>query len=59
MISGRRVEGLCCVLVGLAADEATEEGGDDGLRDDKFIIDRAAFETEELHTYGLCRKDMD
>jgi len=59
VISGCGIEGLCCVIVGLAADEATEEGGDDGLGDDKFIIDRATFEMEELHAYGLCRNDMD
>ncbi len=60
MISGCGIEGLCCLwgIVGLAADEATEEGSDDGLRDNNFIIDGATLEMEELHAYGLCGKDM-
>jgi hypothetical protein len=30
-------------IVGLAADEATEEGGDDGLGNDDLVIDGATF----------------
>jgi hypothetical protein len=45
-------------IVGLAADEATKEGGDDGLGDDDLIIDGSTFEMKEFHAYGLCSKDM-
>ena len=60
MISGCGIEGLCCLrgIVGLATDEATEEGCDDGLGNDDLVIDGATFEMEELHAYGLGRKDM-
>jgi hypothetical protein len=60
VVSGCGIEGLCRLwgIVGLAADETTEEGGDDGLGDDNLVIDGATFEMKELHAYGLCRKDM-
>ena len=45
-------------IVGLAADEAAEEGGDDGLGNDDLVIDRATFEVKEFHAYGLCGKDV-
>jgi hypothetical protein len=45
VISGCGIEDLCCLwgIVGLAADEATEEGGDDGLGNDDLVIDGATF----------------
>ena len=60
MVSGCGFECRCrwCRIVGLAADEATEEGGDNGLGDDDLVIDGATFEMKELHAYGLRRKDM-
>ena len=60
MVSRRGIEVLyrLCRIVGLTADETTEEGGNDGLRDDDLVIDGATFEMKELHAYGLRRKDM-
>ena len=60
VISSCGIECLCRLwgIVGLAADETTEEGSDDGLGDDNLVIDGATFEMEELHAYRLGRKDM-
>jgi hypothetical protein len=46
MISGCGIEGLWCLweIVGFAANEATEEGSDDGLGNNDLVIDGATFE---------------
>lgn len=60
VVSGCSIQVLADLwgIVGQAADEATKEGGDDGLRDDDLIIDGATFEMKEFHAYGLCSEDM-
>jgi len=46
-------------VVGLAAGEAAEEGGDDGLGNDDFVVTRAAFEVQKLHADRLGGEDLE
>ena len=54
------VEGLKIVrgVVRLAANEATEEGSDDGLGNDDLVVNWSPFKIEQLHAYWLCLKDV-
>jgi hypothetical protein len=58
-MSGRDQEtGSFWGIVRLTANEAAEESGDDGLRDDDLVVNRSPLKMEKLHADRLGLEDV-
>ena len=60
MVLGKSIGGIRTGrrVIWLATDEAAEEDGDDGLRDDDLVVGSSTFEMEKLDADGLGSEDV-